>query len=396
MALNRKDVCTRAAAGLERANLAGMACTVGFDGFVDSIIEVVDKRHNAESYDRVTTIAAMARKIAAAAGESGNYELVTTLQKLGGNGPIMANALVAAGLPVTYVGSLGKPEVHGVFKEFAGRAKVVSLSEPGYTDALEFSDGKLMFGKHVALKEITYENMVGKLGKEPLTRMLGESKLIGVTNWTMLPNLTQMWKKLLSEIMPGMGKKEGRILFIDLADPEKRTEADLREALATLAKFEAYARTILGLNLKESSQVAGALGVPVAGDAEGEIEKTAAGIRAKLGIGCVVIHPRRGAAAADAEGSAAFAGPFVREPKISTGAGDHFNAGFCLGQMAGMGLAESLCVGTATSGFYVRNAISPTQGELVDFMRDLPAAEGDDESRRSEDVKGHEDVSIHR
>jgi len=129
------------------------------------------------------------------------------------------------------------------------------------------------------------------------------------------------------------------------------------------------------LNLKEATQVAQVLGIGIEGDPEGQIEQTAAKIRAKLGIACVVVHPRCGAAAGDAAGTARFNGPFVAQPKISTGAGDHFNAGFCMGRMLGMPLEQAICVGTAVSGFYVRNAQSPTQDGLVAFLRNLPAAE---------------------
>ena len=90
-------------------------------------------------------------------------------------------------------------------------------------------------------------------------------------------------------------------------------------------------------------------------------------------IACVVIHPRRGAAAATSDGpSRWFAGPFVNEPKISTGAGDHFNAGFCLGRVLGFDLNESLCTGVATSGYYVRTAISPSAQQLSEFVANLP------------------------
>ena len=48
-------------------------------------------------------------------------------------------------------------------------------------------------------------------------------------------------------------------------------------------------------------------------------------------------------------GTAKFLGPFVQHPKISTGAGDHFNAGFALGRTLGFDLEQSLCCGVATS-----------------------------------------------
>ena len=56
-------------------------------------------------------------------GESSNYELVVKQQKLGGNGPIMANALASFGMNVTYIGNLGYPAIHPVFEEFAKRAE---------------------------------------------------------------------------------------------------------------------------------------------------------------------------------------------------------------------------------------------------------------------------------
>src|SRR5437016_4906784 len=80
---------------------------VGLDGFVDEIIQVVDKRTNAESFQRLPTIVTLAERIAAAAGKSTNIELVNQLTKLGGNGPIMANALAQFGMQVTYLGTLG-------------------------------------------------------------------------------------------------------------------------------------------------------------------------------------------------------------------------------------------------------------------------------------------------
>src|SRR5207247_3451863 len=73
---------------------------VGFDGFIDTILHVVAKRESATKHTRLTTIAEFARRIDAAAVLSANFELVTQNVRLGGNGPIMANALRGCGLPV--------------------------------------------------------------------------------------------------------------------------------------------------------------------------------------------------------------------------------------------------------------------------------------------------------
>src|SRR5262249_9152596 len=105
---------------------------------------------------------------------------------------------------------------------------------------------------------------------------------------------------------------------------------------------------------------------------EESLEQLARSIRAELNLGCVVIHPRRSAAAATETETARFDGPFVNKPKISTGAGDHFHAGFSLGRVLRFNLRESLCLGVATSGYYVRTAKSPTAAELVEFTCTLP------------------------
>ena len=87
----RASVASRLAAAA--AQVPSLTAFVGLDGFVDEILHVVDKRYDAVRFDRIPTIAAYAQRLAAAAGRSTNVELVNVLTKLGGNGPIMANAL---------------------------------------------------------------------------------------------------------------------------------------------------------------------------------------------------------------------------------------------------------------------------------------------------------------
>ncbi|MEO6436888.1 MAG: hypothetical protein ABIP55_14165, partial [Tepidisphaeraceae bacterium] len=118
------------------ASLPQMKATVGLDGFVDEIIAVVDKRQGHDQYEPIRTIDDLGVKIRNAAGESSNYELVVKRMKAGGNGPIMAGALVNLGVAVTYVGNLGYPNIHPVFEELARKATVHSIGEPGHTDAL--------------------------------------------------------------------------------------------------------------------------------------------------------------------------------------------------------------------------------------------------------------------
>ena len=214
------------------SRVAGLTAFVGLDGFVDEILHVVDKRESADRYQRLTTIDKFAERMAAAAGQSTNVELVTQLTKLGGNGPIMANALASFGIKVTYLGILGYPALHPVFADFAKRADVHSIAEPGYTDAIEFEDGKIMLGKHESLKQMHWENICERFGRDKFAQLFGSADLVGFVNWTMLTAMSNIWDSLLKEICPSM-KSPRRKFFVDLADAHAvGSQARLRGTLA--------------------------------------------------------------------------------------------------------------------------------------------------------------------
>lgn len=352
------------------ARLENSKALVGFDGFVDTIIHIVQQRESATRYQRMAKMGEFACRIQDAAGLSANFEFVTQMVKLGGNGPIMANALVSAGLPVTYIGNLGKPNLHPVFEDFSKRATVISIAEPGYTDALEFEDGKLMCGKHESLKEVNWANLTKALPEAKLVKMFQESSLISLVNWTMLQFMGTIFQKIQTQIGPKL-KGEKRWVFFDLADPAKRTTKDIAAVLRQISKFEKHFRVILGLNLNESRQIGQVLGIASPAEEGEAVAAHAKAIREKLKISTVVIHPTSFAAAADAKGATFVKGPYVEKPKITTGAGDHFNAGFCLGMLSGGDIATSLQIGVATSGFYVRRAKSPSLEELRKFLKTL-------------------------
>ena len=121
-----------------------------------------------------------------------------------GNGVIMADALATFGARVTYIGNLGYPNLHPVFAEFARRATVYSIAEPGVTDALEFDDGKIMMGKHASLGDVNWKNLVQRVGHKTLEDSFASASLVGLQNWTMLPHMSDIWEHVLADICPTM------------------------------------------------------------------------------------------------------------------------------------------------------------------------------------------------
>ncbi len=346
---------------------AQLSAFVGLDGFVDEILHVVDKRESAEVYQRLPTIAKLADRLAAAAGKSTNVELVNQITKLGGNGPIMANALASFGMKVTYLGNLGYPNLHPVFADFARRAEVHSIAEPGTTDALEFEDGKVMVGKHSSLKQVTWENIQKRFGRDRFAAKFAAADLVGFVNWTMLPYMSDVWESILKEICPAM-KSPRRTIFFDLADPEKRTRQDILRALELIGQFEQYFNVILGLNEKETHEVGDVFGVrPTDGTPEA-LAALGLKIASRLKAGTLVIHPVSYALAITNKQVDMVEGPFTAKPLITTGAGDHFNSGFCLGRLLGLDNRMSALTGVTASGFYVRTAQSPSIEQIATMI----------------------------
>jgi len=345
---------------------------IGLDGFVDEIVHMVDKRIDFENFTRIRTIAEYGERITKAAGLSTNIEMVTIQTKLGGNGPILANALMEFGVSLTYVGTLGKPDIHPVFRSMAEQAEAVySLGEPGYTDACEFEDGKLIMGKHASLGQITWEVFKDAMGGvEGVAKLISQNHLFGMENWTMMTHMSDIWQGIIDEVFPLLPPVEVKPLaFFDLADPEKRTQEDILRAMKLIGRFEEKFCTILGLNEKEVYEIAKVFSIP---DYEGpdKLKNTTMSVYEKLGIHCLVVHPVRSACCV-IDGEYYYTdGAYCPKPKLTTGAGDNFNAGFCLGQALGLDPLASLTLGVCTSGYYVRNAKSPTFDEVIAFVDD--------------------------
>jgi hypothetical protein len=339
---------------------------VGFDGFVDEIIHAVATRTSNHEYKRIETITEFSGRVASAAGKSANIELVPVLEKLGGNGPLMAMAAAGMGAQVTCVGLLGYPTLHPVFKPLKSICKVVSVGTPGHTDALEFNDGKLMLGKLNTIKEMCWSRLLEVVGESVLRDLFFLSDMVACTNWTMLTEMEEIIENIIRMVPEGCKVK----FFFDFADPEKRSNADLLRVLEQIQALNKKTEVILGLNLRESEQVSNVLGLT---DAPQEtvagVKAASSRIRARLGIHGVVVHAIKYAGADVGGESAGIEGPYCASPKLSTGAGDHFNGGFCGGIMADLSVQDALYCGVGASGWYVRNARSPTSEDIVGLLK---------------------------
>jgi sugar/nucleoside kinase (ribokinase family) len=177
-----------------------------------------------------------------------------------------------------------------------------------------------------------------------------------------------VWQLLQSEVFSLLAHRPA--FFVDLVDPSTRSVADIRDMETTLHDLEMAGPVTLGLNGNEANVLSRAHEVPSA-PADATPEQTvqqAFALRERFGVSRVVIHRVPFAVSAAAAGGSTQPGPYSAHTKKSTGAGDRFNAGFCVGLALGLDDSDSLVLACAASGFFVRHARSASRQELVDFL----------------------------
>src|SRR5690606_23818902 len=144
----------------------------------------------------------------------------------------------------------------------------------------------LMFGQLRSLDSITLSRIEEVMGSDRFRTALAAADLVALVNWTMIPNMSAIFAALLDEVFPTLPLRPpgspARTFFFDLADPEKRTRADLLAVLQLISRFGAHGSVTLGLNLKEAQQVAEVLALPAPEKDETSLRAAATAIRETL------------------------------------------------------------------------------------------------------------------
>lgn len=342
-------------------------CLIGFDGFIDDIVLAVEKRIDAAHFHPFSTIGAFAKRIEESAEKSCNIELVLQQKKIGGNAPLMALGLLEGGHKIAFIGTIGEEEIEPLFLPLKERCEeIYSLGASGHSDAIEFRDGKVILGKLESLGKLTFEKVLKKIGEEKWFQLIEKLDLFASVNWTMLPMMNEMWEYLAERIAPKLSRKK-RFFFVDLADPKKRSDGDLKRALFLLERLQKNFEVHLGLNVAEAERLAKLLSIKT----RGGIEELAEGIKKEVKISHVIVHAKKGAAVATTAGGFFVKSAYVDAPLIATGAGDNFNAGYCNALLHGLGEEGCLASGAATAGYYVRKGRAPTREELAIFLNSM-------------------------
>ena len=177
-----------------------------------------------------------------------------------------------------------------------------------------------MLGKHQSLKQMNWENIKARFGQDKFAAKFGSADLVGFVNWTMLTYMSDIWAAVLKEVCPKLSGPR-RKLFIDLADPEKRTTADIARRSKLIAAFEKHFDVILGLNEKEAGEIGKNLGLNTSDHSPEGLTKLCQEIHQRVPVDTLVVHPTAYALAVGPDGVQLVQGPFTAQ------ADDHHRRG---------------------------------------------------------------------
>jgi len=341
--------------------------TIGIDGFVDKIMRVVKSKNEAGENEFFNDIGEFGVYVQSKKGMSCGIELCERFTKLGGNAPILANSMGALGIKTNCVAALGYPEIDSIFRGLSPNCSLYTFGNPGYTTALEFNDGKIMLSQRETLHALTWKYIKDVLGLEELSDFFTKSDLVGLVNWNSVLRFNEIMRGILDDVLDGHAPMKNYTMFFDLADVSERSAYDIKECMNLISEFNKYYRVVLGINLNELNQIYLSFNKDAALPSLEEMGKY---LFNTLTVDAVVVHTLKNSVSFDKDCIEEVPSLYVKKPKLSTGGGDNFNGGLCLGLMLGFDLKTSMLVANSVSGFYVRNGFSPSVENLIDTIRD--------------------------
>ncbi len=347
------------------ALLSSRKVTAGFDGFIDTIIKIIRQKEG-DSVSHFNTLGEFGKYVSDHSTSSFSLEAEEVNIKIGGNMPIMANAMGTLGIAVNCVGAFGYPQTHHAFDSLSPNCRRFSFADPGTSNAYEFNNGKMMVGNMAQLNSLGWEDVKERIGLETLKNIFRESDLLCLVNWSEIDISAKIWKGVLAEIMPSYSKPDQQ-LFIDLSDCSKRDDRSVLDMIGQINQFSKFTKVTLGLNKNESKKIGNVLGIKTTDDLSANARK----LFEKSGIDCLLVHSNQEALGITKDNISVQKCFFTQQPGSSTAAGDHFNAGFTAGRLLGLDLTSCLLLGHGVSGYYVRSASSPALNELITFLNEM-------------------------
>ncbi|MEA5004537.1 MAG: PfkB family carbohydrate kinase [Christensenella sp.] len=357
-----KNLLEQAIQNLEYAQPGEKTITLGFDGCSDSICRAVRKKDR-ETVEFFETMAEFGDYLSSKSGVSCSIELDESVRKPGGNCAIFASAVSECNVNTSVIGLFGKNQINEVFDEMREKCELYSYGNNAIAMSLEFRDGKVMLSPNVKMKHDAWEQIISCIGEEKLKKVFADADMLALVNWSELEYASYLWEKLYDYLAQTPDKSKE--IFVDLADCSRRSKADIREMLDILEKLATVRTVILSLNENEAMEV----GKMLFGRSIADYQELCQQLGSEIAVDGVVLHSCRDCYSCIGHKIYTLPTQFNKDPKLLTGAGDNFNAGYALGRLCGAPSDVCNVYGNAMSSYYITHGESPNIMQLKEHIK---------------------------
>ena len=365
--MNKKviDSIPEIISAFEQIEISNKTAFIGFDACIDNIVRVVRNRSENDALDFFSDSNHLGEFLLKLDNKSCGLELQTKLSKIGGNMVILGDALGNLGFEVECIGTFGLPEILPVFRSMSSNCSLHTIGDTITATALEFNNSKVIMFDPGPYNNLTWKGIKNLLGSDRIKAMISGKQLISFVNWSEIENSSQIWKGILDDILPDTDMEGPQpFFFTDFSDCSRRSINEIQIAIDLLGRFRNYFKVNLSLNQNEAALVARALNLHGKMDDYDFIKS----LYRLCNTDVLVIHRVNDAIAYNGVTFEQCDTFFCKKPKILTGGGDNFNAGYCYSLFKELNLFQTLLVANAVSGSYVQKGISPSVDDLIEFL----------------------------
>lgn len=356
-----KNLLEQAIQNLEYAQPNQKTITLGFDGCSDSICRAVRKKDR-ETVEFFETMAEFGDYLSSKSGVSCSIELDESIRKPGGNCAIFANAVSECGVNTSVIGLFGKNQINEVFDGMREKCELYSYGNNAIAMSLEFKDGKAMLSPNVKMEHDAWAQIVACIGEEKLETVFADADMLALVNWSELEYASCLWEKLYAYLAQTPDKSKE--IFVDLADCSRRSKADIREMLGILEQLATVRTVVLSLNENEAMEV----GKMLFSEEISDYRQLCGRLGNEIAVAGIVLHSCKDCHSCIGHKIYSLPTQFNEAPKLLTGAGDNFNAGYALGRLCGAPSDVCNVYGNAMSSYYIMHGESPNIMQLKEHI----------------------------
>lgn len=272
--------------------------------------------------------------------------------------PYLTRGAGILGLDVTSIGMMGgNGRVEEPFSNLP--CNPYSFAPPGESTCMEFRDGKVLLAPSYTLPSGGWD-MILKATAGKAVDWIRDADVLALVNWSELSFSHLLWERTYEHGLKESDCNKHKIAFFDLCDISRKTNQEIDGVLKLIGRYSQKRRTILSLNENEALIIGQALG-----SAMQQLEKLGKGLRVQYKIDEILIHTRKKSLLLTNRGCYHRETIFVENPKLSTGAGDHFNAASCLGAVMELTEEQRLQFANQYTSLYVTTGKTPTLEQTV-------------------------------